>query len=206
MFAIDGDLKAILEIPGARSISLLDSGRVVAEFGHDTAFPREENRGAAGVVHAIADNPAFVSMEIAGALEDLVLTTRYEYLLVAVVRVPGRSRCRLQLRLDRGGGNLALGRQALRRLAARLGADADAGPPAWTGGPLPRRRYAVGGADGGAVSLRRAPNPGRPARGTGGGWSPPDRATLERVLGALRSLCAPPAGLPGRVMVRAEAT
>ncbi|MFC7329457.1 hypothetical protein [Marinactinospora rubrisoli] len=205
MLAIDDHMKELLAIPGARSVSLVDhtSDRVVARRGHDPTAVPGEAAGTAAVIRAILQNEPFARPDREADLEDVVITTDSGYLLAAVVRRSRgvRSRCHIQLRLDRATGNLAMARQAILRLARRLAAEPTAdllafgrapsvpvqrrrGHGPGTGGPAPR--------NGAGLPVRQR-DPDRPARGRDGvRWTPPDRATLERVLGALRTMCVPP--------------
>ncbi|RCV53166.1 hypothetical protein [Marinitenerispora sediminis] len=204
MLAIDDHMKELLAIPGARSVSLVDhtNDRVMARRGHDPAAVPGEAAGTAAVIRVILETEPFAHRGREADLEDVVLTTRSGYVLVAVVRgSPGpRTRCHIQLRLDRTTGNLALARRAIRRLARRLAAESTAELLALGRAPsVPMQRRRGHGPDtGGAPSTRttaglpvRQRDPDRPARGADGvRWTPPDRATLERVLGALRGLYA----------------
>ncbi|MGI5120579.1 hypothetical protein ACQEU5_13725 [Marinactinospora thermotolerans] len=192
MPAINEQMREFLQLPGARSVSLVDytNDRVLAEFGHGIRGGSDGTDGVAALVRAFVADLDLVSREDGNDLEDVVLTTSGGYLLVAVLSLPTGTRFCIQLRMDRESGNVGLALRALRHFAARPPAglaEAFSPPP----GPPQRRTRAL---------PRRYRDPTRRLRAGGQpvDWETPDPATLRRVLGALRELCSAPVEPPLR--------
>lgn len=115
MIGIDGCLKRIMDIPGARSVTLVDgaSGLAIAADGrHDLVDEHEDAAATTDVVRAVLACPA-LSTEGDDVTEIIVCGTR-GYHLLNLVNGDFDGRLFVHVLFDADAGNLAMARYQLR--------------------------------------------------------------------------------------------
>lgn len=139
MIGIDGCLERIMDIPGARSVTLVDgaSGLAVAGAGrHELVDQHEDAATTTDVVRAVLGCPALAT----GADDDIteiIVCGSGGYHLIDLVRGDFEGRLFVHALFDEESGNLAMARFRLRGILAELTGD-DRGPePAAEGGRGP---------------------------------------------------------------------
>ena len=107
MYAIDQQMREMLQTPGVRSVCLVDwrGDRALTCVGESDAVA-----GAAAMLQAIDGGPLCAAQMV----EDVVVTEGGHHLLYAVLR---GSRYCVQVRVDRDQGNLGFALRRLRHLA-----------------------------------------------------------------------------------------
>ncbi|MFE4539120.1 hypothetical protein ACFRKB_29340 [Streptomyces scopuliridis] len=127
MPGIDACLQEAMNLPGARGAAIVDwtSGLALGTAGESPNGDHEATAAeTAELARAAAEYTAFAPAAAAGhkgpPVEDLIVTTRTGYHLLAFVETTFDSSVFLHLWLDRDTGNLALARLRLGQLAERL--------------------------------------------------------------------------------------
>ncbi|MGW4716988.1 hypothetical protein [Nocardia sp. NPDC004260] len=125
MIGIDGCLKRIMDIPGARSVTLVDgaSGLAIAADGrHDLVDEHEDAAATTDVVRAVLACPA-LSTDGDDVTEIIVCGTR-GYHLLNLVNGDFDGRLFVHVLFDEDAGNLAMARYQLRGILDELAEDA----------------------------------------------------------------------------------
>ncbi|MGK8487066.1 hypothetical protein [Nocardia asiatica] len=126
MIGIDGSLKRIMDIPGARSVTLVDgaSGLAIAADGrHDLVDEHEDAAATTDVVRAVLACPA-LSTDGDDVTEIIVCGTR-GYHLLNLVNGDFDGRLFVHVLFDEDTGNLAMARFQLRGILDEMTEDAD---------------------------------------------------------------------------------
>ncbi len=126
MIGIDGSLKRIMDIPGARSVTLVDgaSGLAIAADGrHDLVDEHEDAAATTDVVRAVLACPA-LSTGGDDVTEIIVCGTR-GYHLLNLVNGDFDGRLFVHVLFDEDTGNLAMARFQLRGILDEMAEDAD---------------------------------------------------------------------------------
>ncbi|WP_039799997.1 hypothetical protein [Nocardia araoensis] len=117
MIGIDGCLKRIMDIPGARSVTLVDgaSGLAIAADGrHDLVDEHEDAAATTDVVRTVLACPA-LSTDGDDVTEIIVCGTR-GYHLLNLVNGDFDGRIFVHVLFDADAGNLAIARYQLHRI------------------------------------------------------------------------------------------
>ncbi|MEU6189930.1 hypothetical protein [Nocardia sp. NPDC047038] len=125
MIGIDGCLKRIMDIPGARSVTLVDgaSGLAIAADGrHDLVDEHEDAAATTDVVRAVLACPA-LSTDGDDVTEIIVYGTR-GYHLLNLVNGDFDGRLFVHVLFDEDAGNLAMARYQLHGILDELAEDA----------------------------------------------------------------------------------
>ncbi|WP_245670474.1 hypothetical protein [Nocardia flavorosea] len=140
MIGIDGCLERIMDIPGARSVTLVDgaSGLAVAGAGrHEPVDQHEDAATTTDVVRAVLGCPALATGADDDDITEIIVYGSGGYHLIDLVRGDFDGRLFVHALFDEGSGNLAMARYRLRGILAELTGD-DHGPePEAGGGPEP---------------------------------------------------------------------
>ncbi|MFE7743489.1 hypothetical protein [Nocardia sp. NPDC057455] len=126
MIGIDGCLKRIMDIPGARSVTLVDgaSGLAIAADGRRDLLDEHEDAAATtDVVRSVLACPA-LSSDGDDVTEIIVCGTR-GYHLLNLVNGDFDGRLFVHVLFDEDTGNLAMARYQLRGILDELAEDAD---------------------------------------------------------------------------------
>ncbi|MBF6217211.1 hypothetical protein [Nocardia abscessus] len=126
MIGIDGSLKRIMDIPGARSVTLVDgaSGLAIAADGrHDLVDEHEDAAATTDVVRAVLACPA-LSTDGDDVTEIIVCGTR-GYHLLNLVNGDFDGRLFVHVLFDEDTGNLAMARYQLRGILDEMAEDGD---------------------------------------------------------------------------------
>ncbi len=123
MIGIDGCLERIIEIPGARGVTLVDgvSGLAIAAAGRHDLLDEHENAAATtDAVRAVLACPALVTGDADDVTEIIVCGPR-GYHLLNLVSGDFEGRLFVHVLFDEDTGNLAMARFRLRGILADLG-------------------------------------------------------------------------------------
>jgi hypothetical protein len=126
VIGIDGSLKRIMDIPGARSVTLVDgaSGLAIAADGrHDLVDEHEDAAATTDVVRAVLACPA-LSTDGDDVTEIIVCGTR-GYHLLNLVNGDFDGRLFVHVLFDEDTGNLAMARYQLRGILDEMAEDGD---------------------------------------------------------------------------------
>ncbi|MFC9974624.1 hypothetical protein ACFVH6_27340 [Spirillospora sp. NPDC127200] len=122
MLGIDGCLMRIMEIPGARSVTLVDgsSGLAVAAAGRQEGVDQHED--AAGTTDVVRAVLACAALGGAGGddIDEVIVGGARGYHLLALFDAAADGHLFLHLLIDRDKGNLALARIGLREAIGEL--------------------------------------------------------------------------------------
>ncbi len=123
MLGIDGCLKRIGEIPGARSVTLVDgaSGLAIAATGrHELVDPDEDAAATTDVVRAVLACPALASGVDGDEITEIIVCGPRGYHLLNLIDGDFDGRLFVHVLCDEDGGNLALARFQLRTILAEF--------------------------------------------------------------------------------------
>ncbi|WP_085999711.1 hypothetical protein [Nocardia thailandica] len=119
MFSIDGSLKRIMDIPGARSVTLADgaSGLAIAAAGEHEGFDEHEDAAATtDVVRAVLSCPT-LSTEADGDVTEIVVCNDRGYHLLNFLDADFDGRLFVHVVFDESsGGNLAMARYQIKSI------------------------------------------------------------------------------------------
>ncbi|MDX6744056.1 hypothetical protein [Actinocorallia sp. A-T 12471] len=124
MPAIEDCLTAVMAIPGARSVGLVDfaSGLVIAAEGRADGEAAEHAAGAAELVRAVVASPVFSSAGTGDEIEEITVSGTAGHHLLALVTTETDTRLCLHLALAADRGNIALARHRMRDVLRDLAA------------------------------------------------------------------------------------
>lgn len=128
-FGIDGCLARVMEIPGARNVTLVDgsSGLAVAAAGRDDMFDQHEAAaGTTEVVRAALASPALSTTAAGDDLDEVIVCGVGGYHLLTLIGQAFDGNLFLHVLIDREKGNLALARIRLREIIGQLAEAGDA--------------------------------------------------------------------------------
>ncbi|WP_280423616.1 hypothetical protein [Nocardia carnea] len=123
MIGIDGCLERIMDIPGARSVTLVDgaSGLAIAGAGrHDLVDQHEDAATTTDVVRAVLGCPALATGADDDDLTEIIVCGTGGYHLIDLVRGDFEGRLFVHALFDEDSGNLAMARFRLRGILADL--------------------------------------------------------------------------------------
>lgn len=126
MIGIDGCLKRIMDIPGARSVTLVDgaSGLAIAAAGrHDLVDQHEDAAAATDVVRSVLTSPALATGAPGDDITEIVVCGTRGYHLLNLIDGDFDSRLFLHIHFDGDTGNLAMARYQLRAIIAEFAED-----------------------------------------------------------------------------------
>ena len=129
MSGIDGCLERIMDIPGARSVTLVDgaSGLAVAAAGrHDVVDQHEDAATTTDVVRAVLDCPALTTGPTGDDVDEIIVCGTGGYHLLNLVDGDFGGRLFVHVLFDEESGNLAMARFRLRGILAELTEDGHA--------------------------------------------------------------------------------
>ncbi|MGK8522271.1 hypothetical protein ACRS6B_12255 [Nocardia asteroides] len=127
MIGIDGCLKRIMDIPGARSVTLVDgaSGLAIAADGrHDLVDEHEDAAATTDVVRAVLACPALSSGGEGDDVTEIIVCGTRGYHLLNLVNGDFDGRLFVHVLFDDDTGNLAMARFQLRGILDELAEDA----------------------------------------------------------------------------------
>ncbi|GAA2440119.1 hypothetical protein GCM10010191_64500 [Actinomadura vinacea] len=117
MLGIDGCLSQIMDIPGARRVTMVDgaSGLAIAAAGADSPLDQHEDAAAStDAVRAVLACPALSATPDGDDIEEIIVCGEHGYHLLTLVNAAFSGTLFLHLLLDRDTGNLALARLRVR--------------------------------------------------------------------------------------------
>lgn len=126
MLGIDGCLQRIMDIPGARSATLVDgaSGLSIAASGtHDLVDQHEDAAGTTDVVRAVLACPALASGRDGDDIVEIIVCGTRGYHLLNVVDGDFDGRLFVHTLFDDDTGNLAMARFRLRAILVEFAGD-----------------------------------------------------------------------------------
>lgn len=126
MIGIDGCLKLIMDIPGARSVTLVDgaSGLAIAAAGrHDLVDQHEDAAAATDVVRAVLTCPALATGHADDDVTEIIVCGTRGYHLLNLIDGDFEGRLFVHVLFDDDTGNLAMARYQLRSILAEFAED-----------------------------------------------------------------------------------
>ncbi|NNH74939.1 hypothetical protein HLB23_34685 [Nocardia uniformis] len=117
MLGIDGCLQLIMDIPGARSATLVDgaSGLAIAGAGeHELVDQHEDAAGTTDVVRAVLACPALASGRDGDDIREILVCGTRGYHLLNLIDGDFDGRLFVHVLFDDDSGNLAMARYRLR--------------------------------------------------------------------------------------------
>jgi hypothetical protein len=123
LLSIDGCLKRIMNIPGARSVTLVDgaSGLAIASAGrHDILDQHEDAASTTDVVRAVLGCPALATNRDGDDVTEIIVCGPRGYHLLNLVHGDYEGRLFVHVPFDDETGNLAMARFQLRGILAEL--------------------------------------------------------------------------------------
>lgn len=117
MLGIDGCLKRIMNIPGARSVTMVDaaSGLAIAAAGqHHLVDQHEDAAGTTDVVRAVLGCPALVSEADGDDISEIIVAGSGGYHLLYLIDGDFDGRIFVHVVCDDASGNLGLARFELK--------------------------------------------------------------------------------------------
>jgi len=127
VLGIDGCLKRIMDIPGARSVTMVDgaSGLAIAAAGrHDLVDQHEDAAGTTDVVRAVLGCPALVSGSGEDDIDEIIVCGGGGYHLLYLVGGQFEGQLFVHVVCDEATGNLGLTRYQLKAVLAEFAAGA----------------------------------------------------------------------------------
>ncbi|MQY08835.1 roadblock/LC7 domain-containing protein [Actinomadura macrotermitis] len=128
MLGIDGCLNRIMEIPGARSVTLVDgaSGLAVAAAGHRDRLDQHEDAAATTeAVRSVLACPAFGTGRAGDDITEIIVRGTRGFHLLTLFGQTFDGQLFLHLSVDHDKGNLALARIHVQRLIEEMGVTGD---------------------------------------------------------------------------------
>ncbi|NUS94597.1 MAG: hypothetical protein HOQ36_19690 [Nocardia sp.] len=129
MSGIDGCLERIMDIPGARSVTLVDgaSGLAVAAAGrHEQVDQHEDAATTTDVVRAVLGCPALTTGDADDDVNEIIVSGPGGYHLLNLVDGDFDGRLFVHVLIYEDSGNLAMARFRLRDILADLSEDGHA--------------------------------------------------------------------------------
>ncbi|MFJ4650390.1 hypothetical protein ACIP5Y_03835 [Nocardia sp. NPDC088792] len=129
MLGIDGCLKLIMDIPGARSATLVDgaSGLAIAAAGrHDLVDQHEDAAAATDVVRAVLTCPALATGHPGDDITAIIIAGTHGYHLLNMINGDFDGRLFVHVLFDDETGNLGLARFQLRAILEEFAEDSHA--------------------------------------------------------------------------------
>ncbi|MGW4248858.1 hypothetical protein [Nocardia sp. NPDC004722] len=126
MIGIDGCLKRIMDIPGARSVTLVDgaSGLAIAAAGrHDVVDQHEDAAAATDVVRSVLTSPALVTGLPGDDITEIIVCGTRGYHLLNLIDGDFDGRLFVHILFDGDSGNLAMARYQLRAILTEFAED-----------------------------------------------------------------------------------
>ncbi|MEU1427630.1 hypothetical protein ABZ412_11200 [Nocardia sp. NPDC005746] len=126
MIGIDGCLKRIMDIPGARSVTLVDgaSGLAIAAAGrHDVVDQHEDAAAATDVVRSVLTSPAMATGRRGDDITEIIVCGTGGYHLLNLIDGDFDGRLFVHVLFDGDTGNLAMARYQLRIILAEFSKD-----------------------------------------------------------------------------------
>ncbi|WP_454195322.1 hypothetical protein [Nocardia sp. Marseille-Q1738] len=126
MIGIDGCLKRIMDIPGARSVTLVDgaSGLAIAAAGvHELVDQHEDAAATTDVVRAVLGCSALSTGHDGDDVTEIIVCGTSGYHLLNLVNGDFDGRLFVHVLFDEDTGNLAMARFQLRGILAELAED-----------------------------------------------------------------------------------
>ncbi|MFI7001577.1 hypothetical protein [Nocardia sp. NPDC050175] len=123
MIGVDGCLERIMDIPGARSATLVDgaSGLAIAAAGrHDVVDQHEGAAATTDVMRAVLDCPALTTGRDGEDLTELIVCGTHGFHLLNLVNGDFDGRLFMHVLFDDDTGNLAMARFRLRGILAEF--------------------------------------------------------------------------------------
>ncbi|MFE6864355.1 hypothetical protein [Nocardia sp. NPDC057668] len=123
MFGIDSCLKRIMDIPGARSVTLVDaaSGLSVAAAGsHDLLDQHEDAASTTEVVRAVLQCPALINSAYGDDITEIIVCGSGGYHLLNLVNGDYEGRLFVHVLFDDATGNLGMARFRIRGILSEL--------------------------------------------------------------------------------------
>ncbi|CRY82802.1 MULTISPECIES: hypothetical protein [Nocardia] len=123
VLGIDGCLKRIMDIPGARSVTMVDgaSGLAIAAAGrHDLVDQHEDAAGTTDVVRAVLGCPALASGPGGDDVCEIIVCGSSGYHLLYLVNGDFDGRIFVHVVCDEATGNLGLARYQLTTILTRF--------------------------------------------------------------------------------------
>ncbi|MEU7142533.1 hypothetical protein ABZ942_23995 [Nocardia sp. NPDC046473] len=123
MIGVDGCLERIMDIPGARSATLVDgaSGLAIAAAGrHDVVDQHEGAAATTDVMRAVLDCPALTTGRDGEDLTELIVCGTHGFHLLNLVNGDFDGRLFMHVLFDDDTGNLAIARFQLRGILAEF--------------------------------------------------------------------------------------
>lgn len=123
MLSIDTCLKRIMDIPGARSVTLVDSasGLAIASAGrHDLVDQHEDAAATTDVVRAVLGCPALATDRDGDDITEIIISGPRGYHLLNLVSGDYEGRLFVHVPFDDDSGNLAMARFQLRGILAEM--------------------------------------------------------------------------------------
>jgi hypothetical protein len=128
VIGIDGCLKRIMDIPGARSVTLVDgaSGLAIAADGrHEVLDEHEDAAATTDVVRAVLACPALSSGGDGDDVTEIIVCGTRGYHLLNLVNGDFDGRLFVHVLFGEDTGNLAMARYQLRGILDELAEDTD---------------------------------------------------------------------------------
>ncbi|WP_067693405.1 hypothetical protein [Nocardia jejuensis] len=126
MLGIDGCLERIMEIPGARSVTLVDgaSGLAIAGAGqHDLVDEHEDAATTTDVLRAVLACPALSTGRDGDDITEIIVGSTRGFHLLNLVDGDFDGRLFVHVLFDDDSGNLAMARFQLRGILAEFAED-----------------------------------------------------------------------------------
>jgi hypothetical protein len=126
VIGIDGCLKRIMSIPGARSATLVDgaSGLAIAAAGlHDVVDEHEDAASTTDVVRAVLGCPALSTGPAADDITEIIVSGTRGYHLLSLVNGDFDGRLFVHVLFDGTTGNLGMARYQLQEILTELTED-----------------------------------------------------------------------------------
>lgn len=122
MIGIDGCLQRIMDIPGARSVTLVDgaSGLAVAGRGGKTLDQHEDAAASTDVVRMVLGCPALTSGRDGDDISEIIVCGTHGYHLLNLVKGDFDGRLFVHVLFDDDTGNLGMARFRLRGILAEF--------------------------------------------------------------------------------------
>ncbi|MEV6070842.1 hypothetical protein AB0L82_30230 [Nocardia sp. NPDC052001] len=123
MIGIDGCLQRIMDIPGARSVTLVDgaSGLAVAGAGRQDPLDQHEDAAAStDVVRAVLGCPALASGSDGDDISEIIVCGTRGYHLLNLIKGDFDGRLFVHVLFDDETGNLGMARFRLRGILAEF--------------------------------------------------------------------------------------